>query len=66
MMLTSQSFAMDRSIQREINDIFSPKKPVFKTKQSGEPSHENSFLQETSRYSVDNDVFIPIQIDLLN
>ena len=60
MMITSQSFAMENKVQKDFNDIFSPTMNMFK---AGVPSHETSLMQ-SSRYSVDADVFLPVEIDL--
>ena len=64
MMITSQSFRMDKSIEHNFDNMLSPTSKVYKAG-AGFPSHDNSLMQ-SSRYSVDQDVFLPVEIDLLN
>ena len=55
---------MDKSIEQNFDNMLSPTQKVYKAG-AGFPSHENSLMQ-SSRYSVDQDVFLPVEIDLLN
>lgn len=59
MMITSQSFAMENSAQKDFNETMSPTYKLFK---AGVASHETSLMQD-SRFSVDGDVFMPFELN---